>query len=557
MKVTTHTMAKMFSACALIYLLIVQVSAQEVKRGVEVPKKETAFAAVAEGQELLAKARALQHPATRAFFYPRIAALLWEKVGADADLHWVVNEVASAGIADIHKHQQQIPANNIAFFYSDLIRTVRRYDGKEADRLERDFPLKALSSIKEQEKVGESFLSALKRYEMGTEQSSKSLSEALRLISSGTVPAAILLGEVLRLDKVNSPALPDVLSATLSLEERRAGSLPFMTIFFLSHVYLKDSTPLNLQRRFLATTLTSVTARMEELRNDRQSFTWATQLLQRSLPFMQALTPPLYPQAASLLATLAPNLLHTETAWSRIKASSDQFEQTLSEVDSTSDSRLKRQLLESAARLAHERGELRRAVDLMTAEKEDRGGMPEAYSYQDEFLDKIVQDAIKAKDIDTAGYAVSKMGLPLYRVESLRRIARHHVESGDVALAGSTLSEAVKELQGAPDGSGKIVAYLRLSTDLASVDNSRASEMIRAAAKAVDAFMLSSKDDRGEFDRSIYTLLNETVNAFRFLARENRAEALNAAGSFNAKEFGVAAALGVNNAPKSNTKTVR
>jgi len=549
MRMTTQALAKTLTVCAVVCILLTPCAAQEANGAKAVVKNDDAYPLIAEGQALLARVRALPHPATRAFLYPQVAALLWERVGADADLRWVALDATSAGIGDILKHQDQIPRASIGFFYSDLIRAVRRYDAEEAKRLEQSFPLDAASDTKEQETARASFQSALARYEKGTQQSPQSLNEALGLIGSGKVPGAVLLGEVFRLDQAKSPALLDVLSATLSLEERQAGSLSFMTMFFVSHVYLKDSTPLNLRKRFLAATLASVTARTGELRNDPQAFSWATQLLQHSLPFMQALTPSLYPQGAGLLASLAPNLLQTDTAWDRIKASADPFEQTLIEADRASDPRLKKQLLESAARLAQQRGDLRRAVDLMVAQEEDRGGLPEGYSYHDEFLDKIMQDALRTKEIDTANYAVSKMSLPLYRVEALRKVARLYVESRDIPLATSMLNEATKALQAAPDGSGKASAYLRLSTDFLQVDKPRAFEMIRAAAKAVDAITRPDRDERGEFVRTLYPLLNETVSTFRLLARDDRAGALSAAGSFGAKEFGVAAAVGVNSSP--------
>jgi hypothetical protein len=546
---TIQTIAKTFSICALVCILMTPCPAQKVKSAKAVPKDEASIALIAEGQELFDRVRALQSPATRAFLYPPIAALLWERAGANSDLHRIVSDATTAGIADIFKHQHRIPRASIAFFYSDLIRTVRRYDAEEAKRLEQSYPLDAASHAKEQETFRASFQSALARYEQGTQRSPQSLSEAVGLIGSGNVPEAVLMGEVFRLDQAKSPALPNVLSATLSLEEKRAGSLQFMTLFFLSHVYLKDSTTLDLRKRFLATVLASVTARTDELRNDPQAFSGATQLLQRSLPFMQALLPSLYPQAASLLASLAPNLLQTETAWARIKASANPLEQTLTEANNTADPLLKKQLLESAARLTHQRGDLRKAVELMVAEEEGRSGLSEDYSYHDEFLDKIVQDAIKTKDIEIADYAVSKMHRPLYRVESLRKIARHHLESKDIFHADSTLNEASKVLRDAPDGNGKIIAYLRLSTDLVRVNKPRAFELLRATAKAVDAIKHPDKDEEGEFSRTLYPLLNETISTFRLLARDDRAEALNVAGLFNTKEFGVAAAIGVSSSP--------
>lgn len=548
MRTTTQALAKTLTISALVCILLTPCAAQKAGGAKAVQKNDEAFPLIAEGQALLARVRALPHPATRAFLYPQVAALLWERVGANDDLRWVALDATATSIEDIYKNQQQIPRASISFFYADLIGTVRRYDAAEAKRLERSFPIEAASAATEQEKAGASFQSALAGYEKGTKQA-ESLSDALGLIDAGGVPPAVLLGAVLWLDQAKSPALSRVLSAVLSLEERQAGSLPFTTISFLSQVYLNDSAPLELRKRFLAVVIASASVRSEELRNDPQAFMAATQLLKRSLPLMQTLTPSLYPRATSLLASLAPNLLQMDTAWDRIKASAEPFEQTLLEADRASDPRLKRELLESAARLAHQRGDLLRAVDLMTAEEEDRGGLPKGYSYRDEFLDQVVQDALRAKDLEAANYAASKMNLPPYRVEALRKIAQRHVESGDITLAASTLNEATKALRDGPDGLWKIGAYLRLSSDFLRIDKPRASEMIRAAAKAADAIKRPDKDERGEFAQTLYPLLNETVRTFRLLARDDRAGALSAAGSFDAKEFGVAAVIGVNSAP--------
>ena len=145
--------------------------------------------------------------------------------------------------------------------------------------------------------------------------------------------------------------------------------------------------------------------------------------------------------------------------------------------------------------------------------------------------------------------AWSKMNRPLYLVEALRKITRLHVQSGDIPLATSTLNEATKALRDAPDGNWKVSAYLRLGADFLRVDKPRSFEMIRAAAKAVDALTRPDKDERGEFVRTLYPLLNETVRTFHLLGRDDRAAALSAAGSFGAKEFEVAAVLGVNSSP--------
>ncbi len=529
--------------CCGICFLIGSCFAQKTKPDQRLPiNRKTVYVSTADGQELLDKIRNVEFAASRAYLYARAATWLWDDAGKDEDLRWVAVNIATVGISDISQNQSRIPPTSVSFFYTDLLNIVRQHSTEEASRLEQNYPLQPLVNRTEQQKAGAAFSSMMSKY--ANSKSPRDVESATRLITAGYIPFGTLHGEIIRLHLMKSAELPRVLSATLVLEERQVATIPLEKMFFWSNFYLTD-TPQELQARFLSATLNAIKSRFAELQNDVQELRWATGLLQSTLPHMQKVTPHLYPQAASLLANLTPNAPRGETVWTRIKNSSDPLAQTLTEADTAADPRLKRELLESAARLAQQQEKLRLAVDLMTAEKEDRNGLPEWYSYRDDFLNKVIQDALKLKDADTANYAASKMTLPLYHVEGLRKIARHFVEAENISTANDVLSKAVKSLQDAPEGKGKAVSYLRLSVDFIGVDDISASETARAAIKTANNIARPDKDEKGEFSQSLYLPMNETVRAFRVFARKDRAEATALSANLQPKDFKVAATLGI------------
>jgi hypothetical protein len=187
-------------------------------------------------------------------------------------------DAAALGVSDIQRHEREIPPAPAGVFYENLLNIVRRHSPGEAARLERAHPLQARLSRSEPDKAGGSLHAALRKLDdPGTP--AQGLEQALRLISSGTVPITSLHGELLHQGRRNSPALPQLLSATLALEERSAGSVPFLNMFFLSSLYLKDTMPPELRARFLAASVAATRQVSAEQRSDPRVFNWAVQLL--------------------------------------------------------------------------------------------------------------------------------------------------------------------------------------------------------------------------------------------------------------------------------------
>src|ERR1043165_292892 len=185
------------------------------------------------------------------------------------------------------------------------------------------------------------------------------------------------------------------------------------------------------------------------------------------------------------------------------------------------------------------------AVDLLTKKDEDRSDLPEGYSSRDEFLDGVVQDALKQRDVETARYAAAKISLPVNDANALQRIAHYLIEAKDATAAVETLEGAVKKLKAAPDGKEKAVSYLRLASEFLDVDDLRAPEIAREAIKAANSIPRPRDDAEGKFSWLLFPVADNAIKTFQSLARRDRVEALSLADDFDLKEFKVAAALGV------------
>jgi len=512
--------------------------------GAPTPERRAAGASLADGMSLMNSIKEVGSPAARAYLYSRLAAWLWREAGDDPSLRQAAFDASARGLSDLHAHQLEIPPAPARMFYDEMLGIVRQHRPEEAERLERSYPLQSKVTKTRQEAAGGELHEALSELGPGG-SSAQALERALSLISSGDVPVMSLHGELLRQDRLNSPALPRLLSATLALEERRRGSLPLENMFFLSSVFLKESSPAELRVRFLAAAFKATQLAPEELRANPRAATWAVQLLRATLPSMQKLTPDLYALAAARLAALAPGARPADDVYERIKNSADPLSQTLSEAGSTGDARLRNELLASASRLAKGQGRLRQAAELAASVEEERAGLPDGFSRRDELLADIVEESLKRKDLETAEYAASKVGLPVNVSAVWRRVARHLLRSNDAQGAAQKLASAAKALERAPEGDGKAAAYLGLSTDFLDLDPTRASQMAAEAVKSANHITPPKGSNEGEFSWSLFPLADATTRTFQALARKDRESAASLAATFRLKEMKLAALLGV------------
>ncbi len=499
---------------------------------------------VADGQGLLSAIKDVESPAFRAYLYSQVASWLWRNAGDDQNLRLSAVEAATRGISDLQEHEREIPPAPAFMFYEEFLGIVRKHSPSEAARLEKAHPLQLKVNRAEQEKASGELYAALGKLS-DPRTAERGLDEALRLIGSGNVPVTSLHGELLRQDRLNSPALPQLLSATLALEERSAGSVPLLNLFFLSSVYLKDSTPADIRARFLAASVAATRHVTPEQRSDPRVINWAIQLLRTVIPHLQKSSPALHAEAAARLANFAPGASREEDIYNRIRDSADPLAEALSEADATSDPRKKRELRQVAARLARQQGKLRQAAELIVSAEDERRAPSEDYSGRDEFLDGILVEALAGKDVEVARFAASKIALPVNQAAASRRLARYFHEAKDARSAAEHLNEAAKSLRDAPEGNNKAVAYLHLAADFTELDAPRAPELLREAVKATNSIPRPREDSGGEFSWKLFPVADAVTTAFRRLAKADRASAFGLTNDLQPKELKVAAALGI------------
>ena len=372
--------------CVWACLVAAPCFARQTRASVLQPPAEAAKVSAAEAQSLLNRIKEVDSPTSRGFLYTRVAAWLWRAAGDDATARQLAVEVAARGISDVHAHQDRIPRNPAIACYNDLLAVVRGHSAEEAERLERAYPLRSLLNLSREEKAGAELYKALKKLQ-NPETSAQGLEQAVLIINSGDVRPTTLLGDLYRQSQNNSPALPRLLAATLTLEERRPGSLTLFSMIFLTPLFLKDGMPPQTTRRYLevverATRLAPGDPRAAET-GARGS---AIQVLQATLPAMQKLAPDIYPTAAARLVTLAPNPHPHAAVFERIKNSTDPLAETVAEAAATGDKGLRRNLLSAAADRAKEQGKLRQAAELMAGMEPDGPEASALKEKRDEFL---------------------------------------------------------------------------------------------------------------------------------------------------------------------------
>ncbi len=495
--------------------------------------------------EIVAGIKSVESPAFRAYLYTRVAGLFRQSADKDAAVRQVVLDAARAGVADLSDHENEVPPTPASAFYWAMLDTIRRYAPEEADRLKDAHPLRREQHTSEAAKNGAAFYSALAKLN-NPQTSAQGVREAGDLIASGGVPATTLLGELLKLDQSGSPALPQMLAATLALAGNNRNAIPLQTLFFLSQIYLKDSTPRDLQVGFLAAADKATQVDLAQLRRDPAMLSPAVQLLKAVLPKMQRLKPDLYAQVAARLASLSPGATQEDPVYSRIKNSADPLAQTITEADAAKDPKLRAELLDSAARLARRQGKLRQAVELITSADLDRRGLPESYSRRDDFLGEVLGDALKIKDVDTARRAVAGMELAVSRAEALRRIAGYFVEAEDRQSAAESLEDAAKALAEAPASKEKATSLFKLAADFAEADGARSRAVLLEGVKAANDIPRPDSDPEGKFCWSLFPLADTTIKVFQRLARTDRDGAISLADGLRPKEFKIAALIGVN-----------
>lgn len=494
--------------------------------------------------------KTLKDPTFRGFLRSRI--LTWLTEDGDGIRLQSALLVASDGLADIQTHKDQIWPPTARWLRQSMISSINRWSPFEAKVLARKYSLQ-INEPANNDPVKD-FTSAISKLN-DPKTSAQGMELATKAILNKTIPPEILFGELLRLDQSNSPQLPQILAVVLSLEENQSGSIPLSFLNFLRSIYLKKTTPAELQIRFLTASVTA-TRLSPVVFQDPAVRGPAAELLNASLTFIQKLTPTLYPEAAGRLQELnaggLTNFKSRQAAESRISLSDHPLEQMITEADETNDKLFKRQLLERAARLAKKDGKLRQAVDLMVSKDDAEDIKVECATNfaTDEFLNEIVTSALKDKDLENSEYAASRMYCPVNRTNALRAVAVRYYQERDRVRGQRSLAAAAKCLSNAEDGTMKARASLALADAFLYFEPSGAQDAFHNAVESINKLPRPKNDEEKQFYLSLLPLAEDVIKSFRTLARQDRGTASALSAEIRLEELRACAAAGIDSSPK-------
>jgi hypothetical protein len=436
----------------------------------------------------------------------------------------IATQIASAAIADFSEHGEEIPTFMADYLLSDLGAWIQKYQPKLREAFQA--AEKNRKNSKESDRIR-----ALLQLEGG---SALAVRRIRQLLEEGQdVDGLNFYLDDLR--KQNSKELEPLLSEILNFAEREQ-QVSFERLFWVSDSYLQAKLPVALKRRFLAMVIT---------RTQPANFVFvpapqmAYDLLTKSLPFIQELSPELYDQAvaqsASLRASFTERELATEERNKRIKESPNPIEDLIAEAEAAKSKVERNELLSGAARLAIEKKKFAQCLEIVSKLdlKMSAASTDFWQHWADQFLKDFVKATLTSKEPELAEKGAGRIGSPLARVESLVLIMRYWGKANDQTAAQRLLAEALKIAAAAPDHVEKAKAFFLLSITCDSADESQKAALLESGIKALNNVSRpdSSASDKKPYQQYVRNLDNtgyQLVRGFKELTKkdENGAVAL-------------------------------
>jgi hypothetical protein len=417
-------------------------------------------------KSLLEQVDSSDEPALRVFLRLKIAKYLWENPQPPV----APKSMVIAALTDLRAHEKDIPSLYVNLFRRDLIAQLRIHDPETAARLTEEYKLNRRTDLE----VAYSML----EQENGVD---KAVSIAQRSIIAGKEPERILVPFLHRLEKVNPTEVPKMLDKLLAAEEAHRGSISTGTLFTLKHLFIREQTPQDLQRRYLAVVIN----RADE--TAPASIVNTYNILADIMPVVGKQAPDLYYSANARLSDLAALLpkgtLERISINKRVSQSSEPLAQLLAERDAVSDPSLKDDLQIEAAQLALEKGQVRTAIELVAKVQPKND---EARRWRDQFIEGAVGRALDKGDVSAAKYGASQIQSYNIRSSALQKVALYLQGSNDLVSARTTLNSALKLIKASDDNTDKAIALLDLSVSFLKIDSQQASELLSAAVKVIN-----------------------------------------------------------------------
>lgn len=522
-------MVKLFLTCLLCLLISAPCLSQQPLPNVNLEARPPAEALL---NELPDQIRAMDEPVVRIFLRLQLAAYLWTSRDQTRSLNPEI--IAAAAFSDLQDHQDEITELYAQSYWRDLLALARLHAPALAERY-------AAGQVGSRNQIEVAY-SMLNR----SDGVASALELLRRSLQAGQDPDLTLAFFLRRLKELRPAEVPRLLADILNAAERWPGTTAVRTLALLRSDYLDAQNPPELRARFLAIV---VNITMGYATFDQMTASRAHVLLEASLPSLETLLPSRYAEAAALTAAvrqfISQGARESLAARERIRQSADPTDQLLTEARAARNSSTRNMHLAEAAQLALRQGELRRAIDIAADNSpEGNGGL-----WRDQFLDEVIDNAIRKRDIEIAAYAASKMILPLNRALAKQKIAVHHFGSGDIGRAREVMGEAFKLADSAENDAQKAIALLQLAVGFARIDAARMPEVMQAAIRVINN-LPTSEERRGSEARNDHikrTLMPVVWNifpVFRALARANADETLQLASSIRRREMRGAATLG-------------
>lgn len=415
----------------------------------------------------------------------QLLTYLWETKGLSEQHVVLKKKLALDSISDLTDHHREIPQFMLEYLSADLAALIDKYQPDLAEKLK---------AARETANTGKQAMSIRSLLEL---KNGDALAAARirQLLSQGEdVKELNFWLEDLR--KQRSREFEPLLRDVIAIAER-GPQISFETLMWLNPICFQTDVPSPLQRSCAAMILTRTQPANFIATPVPQS---AYELLNSALPYIQQVLPERYEQAVGQSLVHRTNInqaqLANEERSRRFKESQNPIEDLVHEAEAAKSKSERNELLAEAAELAFRKEKFATCLDIVAKldlEIAIPGQAGFWRNWTTQFLRKLVRGALTAKQPELAEKASSEMITSLAKVQSLALITRHWNEAGDKAAAHRRLLEAIKISDSIPDEFEKAKAFLFLSINCDPVDESKKTQLLLSAVKALNS--LNKPDD--------------------------------------------------------------
>ena len=246
--------------------------------------------------------------------------------------------------------------------------------------------------------------------------------------------------------KTDAAAADRIVAAMLERDERMIDPIPL--VYRLSGSRPLSTETADLHLRHLRFIVKFAKAKFADGK-DKTGYSIAKALLKANLSRFRDLTPELYADVQTMMTTVKSRMTPAEIAWenavNRIDVSEDEPGQALIEAESIDDLKLRYQYFGLAVQRAVDAKQFRRAADIAVRSRTESD--PGAGSVDSTIWFLAVRAASRAKDMESAEYAVAQIGSDAVRGAALGEIARDLANDGKAGAAIDRVRWAMKFLE--------------------------------------------------------------------------------------------------------------